>query len=263
MKLVLTKAVTISTIIVHYRTPRLLEACLNSLAAATRGIKSEIIIVDNSPGLTDRQLVNHTTYIANPYNAGYAKAANQGIQVAGGEFLFFLNPDALVHLDALRALLHAARTIDALGAAGPRLRTPHGIATSAFPFLRAVEARWWPLIQRLRTFTPSLRINRYKKICEEATEWTEIDGNLSGAALFVPRWVAQKIGPFDTRFTHFGQEHEWQGRMARLGLKRVFVPQAEIFHYEAASVGKNSAAIKLDVQKSRRLFLENTKPKLL
>jgi GT2 family glycosyltransferase len=249
--------VTISTIIVHYRTPRLLEACLTSLAAATRGIKSEVIIVDNSPGLIDRQLVNHTTYIANPFNAGYAKAANQGMEAAGGEFLFFLNPDTLVHPDAVRALLHAARTVEALGCAGARLTNSHGTATSAFPFLRAVEARWWPLIQHLRPFTPSLRINRYKKICEEATEWVEIDGNLSGAALLVPHWVADKIGLFDERFTHFGQEHEWQSRMARLGLKRVFVPQAQVFHYEAASVKENPKATKLEVQKSRRLFIEN------
>ncbi|GEM_PF-3316730 len=254
---------TISTIIVHYRTPRLLEACLNSLAAATRGIQSEIIIIDNSPGLIDRHLVSHTTYIANPFNAGYAKAANQGLELARGEFLYFLNPDTLVHPDAVRALLHAARSVDALGAAGPRFTTARGIATSAFPFLRSRDARWWPLIQRLRPFTPSLRINRYKRICEEATDWAEIDGNLSGAALLVPRWVAQKIGLFDPRFTHFGQEHEWQGRMAQLGLKRVFVPQAQIFHYEAASVKENSAAIKLEVQKSRRLFIENSQAKLL
>lgn len=246
---------TISTIIVHYRTPRLLEACLESLTAATRGIKSEVIVIDNSPGLIDRQLVNHATYIANPFNAGYAKAANQGTEVARGEFLFFLNPDTVVHPDAIRALLHATRSIDALGAVGPRLTTPRGIATSAFPFLREREARWWPLLQRLRPFTPSLRINQYKETCEEATEWTEIDGNLSGAALLVPYWVAEKIGPRDPRFTHFGEEHDWQGRIAQLGLKRIFAPQAQIFHYEAASVQENSAAVKLEVQKSRQIFL--------
>ncbi len=250
---------TISTIIVHYRTARLLEACLTSLTVATRGIKSEVILVDNSPGLIDQHLIAQTTYIANPLNAGYAQAANQGIEVARGEFLLFLNPDTLVHPDGVRALLHAARIIPALGCAGGRLITPRGTATSAFPFLRARETRWWPVIQRLRPLAPSLRINRYKKICEKASGWVEIDGNLSGAALLVPRWVAQKIGPFDPRFTHFGTEHVWQGRMARLGLKRVFVPQAHFFHYEAASVRENPNAVKLEVRASRRLFLEEFK----
>lgn len=245
---------TLSIIIVHYKTPALLGECLISLERAVAGIAHEVIVIDNS---ADAGELPRSVRVVNPgKNVGYAAGANLGMALAKGEFLLFLNPDTFVQADAIRAMLHAARVMDGFGCGGPRLITPRGVAISAFPALRPFEARWWPLVRRLRSIAPSMRINRYQSICQSATEWTSIDGNLSGAALLIPSWVARKIGPRDLRFNHFGEEHHWQGQIAALGLKRVFIPQAEVFHWEAASVAADPQRVKSEVRLSRKLFYD-------
>ena len=61
----------------------------------------EVVIVDNaSPDGTPERLegeVEGVRLVANAENVGFARAANQGAELAGGELVAFLNNDALVH----------------------------------------------------------------------------------------------------------------------------------------------------------------------
>ena len=92
------KSYKVSIIIASFNNFMLLKSCLNSLEDCTQGINYEVIIVDNN---SDEETVNYLrsikrtnyTIIYNKENLGFAKANNQGIKIAGGEYLVLLNND--------------------------------------------------------------------------------------------------------------------------------------------------------------------------
>lgn len=89
-----------SIIIVNYNSRPFLEACLNNLQINTSP-PFEIIIVDNhstDDSITFLQRIKKTGIrtIYNESNAGFAKACNQGINLAEGKILVTMNPDVLI-----------------------------------------------------------------------------------------------------------------------------------------------------------------------
>jgi len=64
---------------------------------AIEPIDAEIIVIDNnSPDDSCRMMADrfpNITLIANKENVGFAKANNQGVAIAKGEFVCILNPD--------------------------------------------------------------------------------------------------------------------------------------------------------------------------
>ena len=85
----------------------------------------EVVIVDNASrdGTPERLVreVEEVRLVANADNVGFARAANQGAELAGGELVAFLNNDALVHDGWLAPLVEAVDRDARVAAAGPRL----------------------------------------------------------------------------------------------------------------------------------------------
>jgi GT2 family glycosyltransferase len=83
----------------------------------------ELIVVDNdSPDDVSSRLAASTEnvrIVRNRKNFGFGPACNQGAAYARGEFLVFLNSDALVHAGWLAPLLDTARGNRRIGAVGP------------------------------------------------------------------------------------------------------------------------------------------------
>jgi len=74
--------------------------CLRAIAAHTRDVPHEVIVVDNaSSDDTQRALSRREgiRYRRNGENLGFAKASNQGAAMATGRFLLFLNNDTEPH----------------------------------------------------------------------------------------------------------------------------------------------------------------------
>src|SRR3989339_2018407 len=100
----------LSIIIVNYNTKNLLLKCLNSITSSLKDAKLvyEIIIIDNgSKDESVQQIKDQSAswqtknksheekikIIQNQKNAGFGKANNQGVKIAKGEYLLFLNTD--------------------------------------------------------------------------------------------------------------------------------------------------------------------------
>lgn len=86
-----------SVVIVNYNVKYYLEQCLCSLYRAIDNLSAEIFVVDNASVddseayLTER--FPRITYIYNKENVGFARANNQAIRQAKGEYVLLLNPD--------------------------------------------------------------------------------------------------------------------------------------------------------------------------
>ncbi len=103
---------TLSIIIVNYRSWSFLEDCLAGLLSDPQAGDWQIIVVDNHS--CDGELENFSrrfdrvSFIANSRNGGFAFGCNTGAGIASGKRLLFLNPDVMVRPGEVPALLAAA-----------------------------------------------------------------------------------------------------------------------------------------------------------
>ena len=106
----------------------------------------EVVIVDNasSDGTPERlgREVEGVRLVANPENVGFARAANQGAELAGGELVAFLNNDALVHDGWLAPLVEAVDRDARVAAAGPRLLNLDGSLQEAGALVARDGSTW-------------------------------------------------------------------------------------------------------------------------
>ena len=90
----------LSVVILNYNVKYFIDICLQSVAAATKDLDAEIIVVDNAS--VDGSLAwikakfPQVKRIANKENVGFPIGNNIGVSHAKGEYLCILNPDTIV-----------------------------------------------------------------------------------------------------------------------------------------------------------------------
>ncbi|MER3496319.1 MAG: hypothetical protein C4320_05665, partial [Armatimonadota bacterium] len=118
-------SVKLSIIIVHWQTPELLRACVESLLRSPLKESFEVLIVENSADAhvaEDLAAASPSArVIRTGHNIGYAAGNNAGFAEATGEFLLTLNPDTEVLPDTLDRALAVMRAYPDAGALGARL----------------------------------------------------------------------------------------------------------------------------------------------
>ena len=109
----------ISLIIPVHNAEPFLDRCLESAAAQTEP-ELEIICVDDastdaSPAMLDARAAADSRFrvVHRPVNGGESAARNQGVALARGEYLAFLDHDDMLEPDACRLLYTAAKAADA------------------------------------------------------------------------------------------------------------------------------------------------------
>ena len=100
----------LSIIIISYNTAAITIDCLRSLIADTelKDIPHEIIVIDNASSDSSVDKLKKTKtikLITNKKNLGFAKANNQGIALAQGNYLLLLNSDTIIHHGAISQTL--------------------------------------------------------------------------------------------------------------------------------------------------------------
>ena len=115
----------LSVIIVNYNVKHFLEQCLYTVLAAARGIETEIIVVDNHS--SDGSMLYlppkfpTVQFLENKENTGFAKACNQGLAMARGRYILFLNPDTIVPEDCFVQCLQFLQSTPRAGGLGIRM----------------------------------------------------------------------------------------------------------------------------------------------
>src|SRR5881628_1080387 len=211
--------VTVSVIIVNWNAGQDLDACLASLAAGG-GPAPEMVLVDNasSDGSAGAACARHpqVRLVETGANLGFAAGANRGAEVARGDVLVFLNPDARVLPGALATLVEAlARTPDA-GIAGGGLAGEGGGWQPA-------AARFAPLAHLLLDTTLG-RLGARLRRAPYRVDW------VYGTFMAVRRDLFRQLGGFDPRYFIYGEDLDLCYRAARLGSRTIHVPAARAVH---------------------------------
>jgi len=236
----------LSIVIVAYRCRDALADCLMSIESHSGNLATETIVVDNAgrDGTAEmvRERFGWVRLIANARNRGFAAANNQGLVLAAGRNVLFLNPDTVVHAGALEVLV---RTLDGdphVGACGPQLLNADGsIQPSArrFPTLAALLHQYTPL-RALRFLKGAYR--RYKMADFDFRTPADVD-SLMGAALCVPQRVLAEVGIMDERFFVYLEEVDLCRRIREAGHRIRFEPSGRLTHLGGVSAASATANV--------------------
>lgn len=220
----------VSVVTVSWNTRELLGNCLVSVRKWARSLSTEHIVVDNasSDGSAEmvRRLYSNVHLIANDDNVGYTKGCNQGLAVAQGRYVLFLNPDAELTEGCLQRLVDFMDANPDVGACSPHL-DPAGedVPAGVFPSLRLrllpVQTNWRIEVERIR--------GRYR-----SGECFDVDW-LIGACLFMRREALEQIGPMEERLFMWYDDADLGIRLKRAGWRRVVVNGAVCLHHHGAS----------------------------
>jgi hypothetical protein len=237
------KSVKLSIIIVSWNVREDLVRCLRSIEDNHPLTPYEVIVVDNasSDGTMEclRRDFPAATVIENEQNRGFAAANNQGIQKAGGQYIFLLNPDTIVHSGSLDVLIRFMDNNPDAGACGPKLLDGIGKPChwgGEFPTFRfALYSK--TILRLLGIFR-----GHYKKV-KKGTFYRDRQSEVShlcGAALMVRRSVIEKIGSLDESFFMYYEDVDLCLRVVQTGARVFYVPEAMITHFGGGSSNQTS-----------------------
>jgi GT2 family glycosyltransferase len=215
----------ISIIVVLYGKAHLGLLCIESILR-NADVPYELILVDNNS--TDRtgEMLEHldgVEIIRNAENLGFGYACGQGAERARGEFLCFLNNDALLQAGSLSAVVADFREDKTIGAIGGKILLADGRLQEAGSMVWNDGSAWG----YGRGDDPDLPRYNFRRPVDYS----------SGAFLFTPRLLFIELGSFDARFSPaYYEDTDYCFKVWDKGLKVGYEPRAVIRHYESASV---------------------------
>lgn len=207
-----------SIIIVTHNSVKVLPQCLESIVNSTETSAYEVVIVDNaSTDETDkifRALEGDVKIIRSQYNAGFARAANQGIEASHGEFVVILNPDTMVTPGWLQKMRH--HFIDGnTGAVGPLSNYVAGLQKYELYF----------------SGNPGLSPDELSKSLERQYYHRSVETKmLIGFCLMIPRKVLNQAGMLDDDLLLGSEDLELSHRLQMLRFSLKVALDTFIYH---------------------------------
>ncbi|KPN32325.1 glycosyltransferase AglI [Halolamina pelagica] len=235
-----THSPTVSAVIINYNTAELTKRCVDSLEESAYPI-TEILVVDNASDEADQDKLtaslSHTDLHFLSENRGFAGGCNYGVRKATGDYIFFLNSDAVIISDTVTKLVEDLK-LSSVGAVVPqvRLEHDHDLIDKGIGALDELGFGWHP---------HHLRPVGAEEVPDETCEtlWG------SGCAMLVDCAVFDELGGFDEDFFMYVEDLEFCLRLQEDGWTVLYEPDSVVFHGFSQSVkqkvdyGKNSFQI--------------------
>ncbi|WP_330263137.1 glycosyltransferase family 2 protein [Streptomyces griseorubiginosus] len=231
---------TADIVIVNWNTGRYLGDCLRSIAETDRSRLrvTRIVVVDNAS--TDDSLHGLTAagipldVVRNTRNRGFAAACNQGAARGSGDYVLFLNPDARLYPDTLRAVGRFLGTPAAhgFGIVGGLMVDEQGrpqISCSRFPSLRI----WVGKMTGLDRLAPALFPPHHLPPSDLARSGP-VD-QVIGAFFLVRRPLFTELNGFDERYFLYLEDVDFALRAREAGWPSYYLRQARVQHAENVS----------------------------
>ena len=248
----------LSIIIVNWNTRDLLRGCLASLPAATEGLTTEILVVDNASGDGSAAMVTgefpHVNLIESGGNLGFSRANNLALAQATGDGLLLLNPDTVCPPASLVRLFRFMTGREKTGAVGPRLVDRDSRPTISGGYFPRARYHWFGFLDPRRLW---LRGSLSQRIVftPQRNEPSRRVEYVMGACFLIPRSALEKVGLLDERFFMYFEETDWCYRARQQGLDIWYCAETEITHLEGKSAEKASQFTLEQFQKSYRDFV--------
>ena len=240
----------VSVIMVNYNTLKMTKDCIDSVIEKTKDVEYEIILVDNASTDGSKEFFKNyrdITYIYNEKNLGFGTANNVGIKIARGNFIFCLNSDTLLLNNAIKQFVEfESMNHNNVVLGGWLLNSNMEISHSYGNFITFRQE----LRTALRVFTDRIPLLNKISFDKEKYSYTPLKVDyITGADLFVPKNIINKVGMFDERFFMYCEETDWQKRMEMEGVERVVINGPKIMHLEQGSQKTGTISFKKNPNK--------------
>lgn len=204
----------VSAVVVGYLDPAATVQAILSLQRQTWA-PDEILVVDNHPARSISGAVEdmeRVRVVSAGSNLGYTRGVNAGAAHAVGDWLVFLNPDAVAEPDALRLLLEAGAGAD-VAIVGAQVLLPDGRVNAGENPINLAGVSWSGGYGRPRERGPA----------RDAA-------GVSGAALLVRRRAFEQLGGLCPDFFLYQDDADlcWRARLA--GWRVRYCPEAAVAH---------------------------------
>ncbi len=235
---------TLSVIIVNFNVRQFLENALTSLVRAMEGIEGEIFVVDNASDDGSTEMVKNkfpgVHLISNEVNRGFARANNQALQLATGEYLLLINPDTVVQEDTLRVMLGFFERNPDAGLAGCTILNPDG--SLQLSCRRSYPTPWvaFTKITGLSTLFPKSPVfGKYNLTYRDPDGTYPVDA-ISGSFMMMTRQAYSRVGGLDEVFFMYGEDLDWCYRVREAGYRVYYVHETQIVHYKGESTRRSN-----------------------
>ncbi len=233
----------VSVIIVTYNSADLIGPCLQSLhGASSRPL--ELIVVDNNS--TDRTVdaatraFSELTIIRNDENRYYAAASNQGIRTATGWFVLLLNPDTIMPVGGIDALVAFLVSHPDAAAVAPMLILPDGARQSSLREFPGLDVLWYDLLRLSFLFPRSRIFGRWRMGYFDGQTARRVDQPMA-SCLLIRREAFDRVGNFDESYPMFFNDVDWCKRAKDAGLSIWYTSDVRVGHKGGATVKKYRA----------------------
>lgn len=253
--------VDISIVVVNYNVKEHLANLLNSIRQARKGLKLEVIVIDNASTDGSKEYITHNfpevRYIWNEENVGFGKANNQGIQLATGDYTLLLNPDTLLEEDTLITMKRYMDQNPETGAAGCKILNPDG--TYSYDGRRSIPtllSSFWKITGLTALFPKSKVFGQYYLGWLDEDEYARVPV-ISGAFMFCRTKVIKELGGFDERYFMYFEDTDLCFRITQnTGYTIDYVPDTHIIHFKGESTDKLQSSYSKRFNKALYQFFE-------
>ena len=228
-------------------------SCWRAALRRSNGSNVETFVVDNASTDGSAAMV-HARFpwvrlIENRENVGFARANNQGIELATGRSVLLLNPDTEVRPGALAALVDFMDAHGRAAACGARLLNADG----------SLQAACHPMLTPGREFWRLLFLERiWPRATYPMQGWDTVTPRrvevIKGACLLVRREALDQVGALDGSYFMYTEEVDLCYRLAHAGWELWYVPAAVVTHYGEASSRQVGEAMYLQLYRSKIQF---------
>lgn len=248
----------VSFITVNYNQTELTLELIESIYQYT-DVSFEIIVVDNHSKISPKSKISRiypdVRVIVSGVNRGFAGGNNLGVEISKGQFLFFINNDAVITKGSINAILSAFYN-PSIGVVSPLICY---YPTSA----QEVEA---DVIQyagatNVNPFTGRNAIIGEKQLDQRQYHQSKPTFYAHGAAMMVKRRILEQVGLMSEFYFLYYEELDWCERIRKAGYTILIEPKAKIYHKESISVGKGNPLKTYYLTRNRILFMAKNRSK--
>ncbi|HEX6874473.1 MAG TPA: glycosyltransferase [Nocardioidaceae bacterium] len=224
----------VTALLVSHNGARWLPAVLDGLIAQTRH-PDQVVAVDTGSSDASGDLLTTRlgtqAVVGAPGRTTFPDAVALGLEHSAGagndpdDWVWLLHDDSRPAPDALERMLEVAEANPSVSILGPKHRE-------------------WPSLRRLLEVGITMSYTGRRETGLERGEYDQGQHDrlrevlaVGSAGMLVRREVLEELGGFDRRLPMFGNDLDLGWRAARAGHRTMVVPDAVVFHVEAASRG--------------------------
>lgn len=222
--------------------------CLASLKDLEYG-NCKVLVIDNGSADGSAQRIREhfaeTEVLELGANLGFARGNNAGIRLAlqrGANYVWLLNNDTTVDPAALRAMVERVEKdpkVGAVGSAVYSMSNPERLQAWGGGYVN-----FW--LGRSRHFlTP---------VADEKLDF------ITAASLLLKQDVLESIGLLDEGFFLYWEDSDYCFRMRRAGWRLAVAADSKVWHKESATVGRRTARLDINFNRSAVRFFERNSP---